>query len=416
MIGNVFREYRVIVGLVLLLCSSCGRFGGRESAHYTVSLTDFEDVLSVSGVVESLRSITLTCPQQVNGAIIRLVEDGTTVQVGDTVCVLEDQNLQNRYDELTVGLENAEANLEKVKADLASEYALLEAQVRSNEAEAEIAGLDSLQMKYSTPNQQRIKRLELEKNEIERKRYKKKLDALKVIQQSEIRKLELEVQRMRNQLESTENIMKRLVITAPVCGVATLPMSWITGKETAVGDNVWSNVPLVVIPELGEMKVKILAPERDFKSMNVGDSVRYTFDALPGCVAWGKITKKMPVGKPVTRDSKVKAFEVEASIDSVTGMPEPGFTADCRVMLQSEKQTVVVPQVALFDEDSMKVVYVRLKRGYEKRQVSTGRSSQKETVIVAGLEVKESIALIKPSAASVKSVRLLADSIQTIHN
>lgn len=106
-----------------------------------------------------------------------------------------------------------------------------------------------------------------------------------------------------------------------------------------------------------------------------------TFDAMPGNKAWGKITRKSPIGQPVARGSKVKTFEVEASVDSSLTIPTPGLSARCNVIVKRIKNAVVIPQLAIFDEDSSKVVYVKSKSGYEKRKVTTGASSPSRTVI-----------------------------------
>jgi hypothetical protein len=56
------------------------------------------------------------------------------------------------------------------------------------------------------------------------------------------------------------------------------------------------------------MKVMISASEGNYKRINVSDFVEYSFDAMPENKAWGKITKKAPVGQPVSENSKVKFF------------------------------------------------------------------------------------------------------------
>jgi len=70
-----------------------------------------------------------------------------------------------------------------------------------------------------------------------------------------------------------------------------------------------------------------------------------------------------------------------------------------------------VPQIALFDDDSIKVVFVKSKKGYEKRQVLTGISSPKESVVTAGLEDGDIITLSKPKPSLVKQLIALPDSL-----
>ncbi len=395
--------------LLLFLTFSCSQ--DTNMATYTVSQSDFTNVLLVEGAVEPVLSTTLTGPRYCDGVVQFLVDDGVHVEKDQVVCIIEYQELQNQYDQIIIALENAEAGLNKTKADLNMQYALLEAQVKTNEADTKISQMDSLQLAFYTPNQRKIKELELKKVSVEKNRYEKKLKALKVIQQSEIRKWELEIQGLRAQVQSVKERVDALTLKAPRGGLTIRATCWLTGKKYQVGDPVWGMMPLVIIPEYNEMKVKIMASETDYKNININDSVNYTFDAMPGNTGSGKILKKAPIGQPYKEGGKVKFFEIEASVDSVFTMPEPGFTANCHIILKQTKNVVSVPQIAIFEEDSMKVVFVQNKKGYERRQVLTGLSSPKESVITAGLTNGEIIALMRPKPSLVKEKTTLPDSL-----
>jgi multidrug efflux pump subunit AcrA (membrane-fusion protein) len=145
-----------------------------------------------------------------------------------------------------------------------------------------------------------------------------------------------------------------------------------------------------------QMKVKIMAPEGQFKRLKIGDKVEFSFDAQPDNQAWGTITKKAPIGQPIKRRSKVKVFEVEASVDSSRHIPTPGMSAQCRIILYQLSDTLVVPQIALFERDSAKVVYVETGKGYEVREVVPGLSSPSEVVIMKGLKAGDRISLLLP--------------------
>ena len=144
------------------------------------------------------------------------------------------------------------------------------------------------------------------------------------------------------------------------------------------------------------MKVLIYAQETEYKRLHEGDSITYTFDAMPGNRAWGRITKLSPVGQTRTQGSAVKTFEIEASVDSMLTPVDPGMSALCRVYLRHIPDTIVVPSISIFDKDSLKVVYVEHKGHFEERQVTLGESSPRSTIITDGLAIGERIALIKP--------------------
>ena len=130
--------------------------------------------------------------------------------------------------------------------------------------------------------------------------------------------------------------------------------------------------------------------------MQLGDSVMYTFDALPMNRGWGHIVKMASVGQTRTEGSQVKTFEVEVSVDSLSASAEPGLSTRCHIYVKHIPDTIVVPTIGIFERDSLKVVYVKKERKYEEREVTLGIGSPKMTVVANGLKEGEQIALIKP--------------------
>jgi len=395
---------------ILTLLFSCQSETKKEAPTYKVTKSDFEDYLTIDGFVEPVQTTTIGCPRDADGTVAYIIDDGTYVKKGDVVCIVEDKNLKKDYDETCVNLENAKAGLNKTKADLDLNYALLDAQVKNNEAETDIANLDTLQLQYLTPIQRRIKELELEKVSIEKRKLQKKLKSLAVINQSELRKSAFQIQRFTNRMESSKEKIEALTIKAPQGGLLTRANHF-TGKKLQVGDPVWGNMSLAFIPGLDKMKVKIFASEGNYKRINVNDSVEYSFDAMPKNKAWGIIKTKAPVGQPIKENSKIKVFEIEATMDKSIVIPEPGLTTNCKVILKRVKDTLVIPQITIFEQDSMKVVYVKKSNKYELRQILTGISSPKNAVVIAGLHKNEIISFVQPASALIEKKTLLPKKV-----
>lgn len=390
----------------LLLLISCQQNEGEFHSLYTVTSTDFEDALVADGTVESVNSLTVNCPQGIGGTIVYIVEDGTFVNEGDVVCRIEDPGLATELQDAQTNLEINRANLEKTYADQAMEKAILEAQIQNNEAEKAITSLSEKQLEFSPENQRRIRELELQQSAIQNSRFDKKLRTMKIIQQTEVRRQLMGLQRVEARVKQIEERIASLTLTAPRSGLALRGMNPISDRKFLVGDNAWEGIPMVLLPDMKQMKVRILAPEGVYKRMKIGDKVEYSFDAQPENKAWGTITMKAPVGRPIERNSKVKVFEVEASVDSSLMVPTPGLSAQCKVVLQQVNDTLVVPQIAVFDRDSAKVVYVKSKKGYEIRKVTTAQSSPREIIITNGLKVGESISLSLPEEKTIVKNKL----------
>lgn len=409
--GILLQSLLPLLIIILLTAVSCKDDKDEKLPLLKLKKTIFEDKLNITGSVEPERSTVMSSPDEFDATIVYLVENGKHVEEGDVVCILENKDLENSYDQFLIEVENAAARREKSIADMKLSYALLEAQVKSLDAQTKISNLDSLQLKYLSPNQKKIKELELQKAAIEKDRLDKKLKSQQLINNAQMRRLEFEVMSWENRIKSADDMMLKLTIKARQSGVASRAESQLNGLEIKEGDQIWSGSPLVRIPDLTKMKVTILASEAEYKRMQMNDLVEFTFDAMPGNKGWGKITKKAPVGKPVARDSKVKVFEMEASVDSSLKIPAQGYTANCKVILNQIKDTIVIPQVAIFDVESRKMVYVKIKNGFEGRQVLTGVTSPNDAVIIKGLKGNETISLMKPSSSSIKRNTYLPKAI-----
>lgn len=384
----------IAVGFFICACS----FDKRQLLPlYEVIRQPFEDVLTIEGYAESVRSEHIDCPPDVDGTIVSIVETGTMVNEGDVICVIEDVNIANNYERWKLNLESMQAELEKLIASQELEFALLEAQVRNNDVETLLAESDSLQMLYLNPSERRIKELQAERARIERVQLLKKLEATKGLQKTDVMKIERQIAKIERRLEGEREKMESLTLRAPKDGIVVRGRRWPWSEETwNIGDNVWNGRTVAVLPDFGNVKVLIYAQETEYKRIHEGDSVMYTFDAMPDNIGWGRITKLSPVGQTRTEGSAVKTFEIEATVDSLLSPVDPGLSVQCRVFLRYVPDTIVVPTISIFDRDSMKVVYVEHAGRYEERLVTLGEGSPRSTIISKGLKPGERIALVKP--------------------
>ena len=396
MLDNIRKVLACVISIGLTL-AACSPNGSSTSATYEIKRCDYEDILIIEGYTESVNSVNINCPPDVDGTIISIVETGTYVKQGEVVCVIEDVNIADDYERLKLDLESAYAELEKLKASQQLETALLEAQVKNNDAEALLADFDSLQMLYMSPAERRTKELQLERAAIERARLMKKVDASKVMQEIDVMRIEKNIERIKRNMDDEQKKLESLSIRAPRDGIAIRAKRWPWSSAMwTIGDNAWDGRTIITLPDFDEMKVIFHAKETEYKRLQIGDSIMYTFDAMPQNRAWGLITKMASIGQTRTEGSQVKTFEIEATIDSLLSPVEPGLSARCHIYLRHIPDTIVVPTISIFDKDSLKVVYVQKGRKHEERIVTLGLSSPKTTIVSEGLKEGETISLIKP--------------------
>jgi HlyD family secretion protein len=234
--------------IFILLFLSCNN-NTDQLVYHKVERTTFSDVLQVSGSVNAKNSSTVSSPLRYDLTIVSIVDDGTVVKMGDTICVLENKELLNQYNTLLTSVEGAKAQYNKSKANLNLNFAILEAQVKNNEAQTSITNLDSLEIIYLSDQQRKIKEIELKIASIEKAKYESKLAFLKLINASELKKQELIIRRNENRAQNIKSDLDKMIITAPRDGLALRSRSWMTGNKLQPGDQVWGSPhPLSTCP------------------------------------------------------------------------------------------------------------------------------------------------------------------------
>jgi multidrug resistance efflux pump len=309
----------------------------------------------------------------VEGEIIFLVEDGQKVSEGDVLCVLEDPYVKNDYEELLMNVETEKAELNKLKADLNKQNAIMEAQIKTILAQTAIANLDSVQLAFSSPVQRRLTELQLKQAAIEKNKLERTMSFNKEINDQQLKAQQMTIKRLENRLAQAKEQLEKLTIWAPQAGLAIRSTSPMTGSKWREGDQVWPGLPIVQIPAMDSMKVHMEVAETEYKRIETADSVVYQFDAMPGNWAIGRITVKAPMGRSIKGSSSVKVYDVEGSVEKYRQLPDPGYTASCRVIINRLADTLVIPQIAVFEEDSAtRYVNVTAEERFEKRKSITG--------------------------------------------
>lgn len=379
----------------MLSCSPAARFDQVLTSNSEKK--DFIDELTVSGTLEAVNTRSYACPGVRTDVTIQyLIPEGTFVHSGDTLCILEGREIENDYLQALIDLENAQAEYNKSRADLNLQFLMLEAEVKTIEASSKIKELDSVQMRFTSASDRKITELELEKAEVERNIALKKLEFLKKINEKELQSMKLKIDQQQNKVDQAKSKIDQLTLTSDIDGIVIYEKHWGTGKKLREGDVVWWVMPIVKIPDLDAFQIKMRVSEAAYKRIQREQSIEATVDAFPEIKLTGKIKYKAPVGKPVKEQSEVKMFEVTASLDSSRLDLQPGLGVTCQVLVKNIPDTIVVPLISLFDEDSAKVVYVARNERFIRKAVTVSDQNSLEAVVVNGLEGHEVLALSKP--------------------
>jgi len=387
-------------GLVTFLCLSCTPSNQKkvESLQaFTVKKNNFVNTMTVSGVLETSRSISVTCP--VRGfdlTIDWIIEEGTVAHKGDTLCKLECSDLETRYNEAMKNADVARSNYEKTKAQQELESSILQSQIQTNDASTKIAMLDSSKLVFLSPANRRITELKIEKAMIEKNKLVRRLEFMKKIDKSALRALQTRIQIEERNMKTTETNLEKLIIISDTSGIIRYDNNMITGKKIKPGDVIWGSLPILKLVDLSEFQVRLFVNENQYQNIQKDQNTEIIIDAYQNIKLKGKISQKKPSGKPVRENSNVKVFEIVASLDSTAALLQPGISVTCKVFLNTLNDTITIPLMSVFEKDSLKIVYVRHQGKIQKRKITTSLLSDKYIVVTNGLKPKEQILLTEP--------------------
>ena len=401
---RILRPLLAAAVFFLLSCKGNEKVAGTLLCQ--VERRDYSEEITLSGITQSENTTTLFCGEDTDGEIAYVIEDGTYVQEGDTLCIIDSPNLQKSMDDMVERQKTVEAELVKTAANYELEHAIMLANELRNEAEAQLSSLDSLQMEFSPELQRRISELNLRKASIERERYRRNMKTQEIVHNVDMQRIRTLKKAIGRRIAEQRERINALVVRAPHDGYALCADAPSGHEKLTIGTSVWERCPLIIMPDLNRMEVLLNVPENDYKRMEIDDPVTFTFSAIPDSMAWGHIIRMIPVGKDVGT-GKVKLFEVTATIDSAQSVIMPQSTAQCAIRLRTMKDTLVVPSVCVYDRDSIKVVYVHHGKGLaEEREVTVAASSTNEVVIAHGVEEGEELFLLKPSDRRIRKLKI----------
>lgn len=324
--------------------------------------------------------------------------------------------LESMYQQTRNSLDSLEAALKKTEADNRLNRALLEAQLATNEAQLKISSIDSLHLKFASELQRKLLVLEIKKALIEKEKSEKKLAAITLIGENDIKQINSRIIQQKSKLQSMADQVNSLTIIAqrdgeitrtesPVFSIMGSQGNGTIGGPMKEGSVLFMNNPVLQFPDLSKMQISAEVAEADFKKIEKDQRVIITVDAAEKLITTGRISRKNLIGRnaQMYSESKVKFYEIIMDVDSCHAKIKPGLSASCEITISEAKDTLFVPTLAVFERDSSKVVYVRKKDSYIPVKVQTGISGNSYTIITGGLSGDEIIAITEPPTSSISS-------------
>lgn len=329
---------------------------------------------------------------QVGGQIKKLyVKLGDVVKAGDIIAEIDSATQQN--------------NVDTKKAQLG----IYEAKLNSAKVALEIS-------KTKFKREQEL----FAKNATSKEEFENAKNTL-AANEASLKEIEAQIVQAKISLNTARIDLGYTKITAPKGGV-------VVSVQVEEGQTVNSNqtTPTIVnIADLSKVQLKMEIAEGDITKIKVGSKVEYSILSEPNRKFHAHISSIDPGlttlsnGKYKTTSSSGTAtssssssaiyYYAKAVVDNPDGTLRIGMTTQNTVILDSVKDAVIVPSIAIKKEDGKSVVYV-LKKGKdgldtaERREVQTGLIDSLKTQILSGVEEGEEVVTKRNSAAEISEM------------
>lgn len=359
---------------------------------FTLQSSDFESTIITQGQIKSQEYHKINLPsifsdQQLNIYYLRindLVAEGTKVEKGDFVALLDQEQIKteiNRAQDRQLNYENY-VNMSKI--DSAADLTKRRNNIREMEYNLEYKILEIKQSIYESASyQDKVKR--------EYSRAQRKLDMTKRdytrSQLSHSKKCvynQHELTEITEKLEKLKHALAASRITAPTDGM--LIYAKVRGRTIKKDSRVapWSP-EIAVIPNLNKLVSETYIEEVDVQKVKIGSTVRIKVDALPNKEFTGEVVSFSNIGKSMKGlDSKV--FDISIKVNGYANDIAHNMNTTNEIIVMSKSNVLTVPLQYIYSTNKGDVVYRKVNREFQETPISYTYSNEEVVLIDTGLD------------------------------
>lgn len=290
----------IVGGAAIVLLGAWAMFGrGEDEAPYRTAQVDrgaITRVVSATGTLQPLVSVNVG--STVSGLALSVEADfNSTVRAGQVLARLEPDTFQQRVDQASASLRQAQADYGVADADY-QRYAMLE------------------QRGFASPQLMLQKRVARE-------------NAGAAVAQA------------RAALATAQTDLDRSVIRSPITGV-------VVDRQINPGQSVAASFQaptlFVIAQDLSRLQANITVDEADIGEVREGLTVRFTVDAFPDQEFEGRVAQVRQQG---VNTNNVVSYTVVVEADNPGRRLLPGMTANAEIIIQETQNVARLPNAAL---------------------------------------------------------------------
>ncbi len=209
------------------------------------------------------------------------------------------------------------------------------------------------------------------------------------------------IQELTSKLALAHQQLSRTEVRADVAGIVVYKDVFFGSEQRRpqVGDQVWANQPLLILPDISKMIVETKIRETDIHRVEKNQDVQVRVQAYPDLRLTGTVSLVGTLAQEEKERRGTKFFGVTILIRESETRLRPGMTARVEIEVEERTSSLYVPLDAVFEKGGGHVCFVLGGRSVVARAVVLGPSNQDFVVVEKGLRSGERVALRDPGAA-----------------
>lgn len=339
--------------------------------------------------------------------LVELAKPGSHVKKGETVAEFDRQYQLNRLDDYKATVAQLDADVKKLKADLATAEEAHRQLVNSGKANWDKALLDLKTAEVRSAIEAEDLQLAARETEAQYKEVAAEAKLVEGSQRAQIRAAEIERDQAKIELDRATMNVNRMIVRAPMDGIVVMQSIWRGGDfgQVQQGDQIWPGMTFMQIVDPSSMVIMGTVNQVDAESVRLGAKATARLDAYPGSQFPARVVGVGAMTKPgAWRPNYMREIPIRLKLEQIDPRVIPDLSASTDILLASEKQATLAPLDAVFFEGTAKpFVFLRSSSGWQRREIELGLRNHVAAVVRAGVSPGDVVALERPASGKAPS-------------
>jgi multidrug efflux pump subunit AcrA (membrane-fusion protein) len=372
---------------------------GSDDRHVAIAkLGNIDRILRLTGRTSARKysNIIAPTPRGPEGGralvLMKLVKPGAYVKKGELIAQIDAQSTQDHVEDVADSVRQAEADIEKRKAEQRVEWESLQQVLRTAKSDRDKALLDAKTTGLLTDIERELLKLNVEEAEARYTQLQKDLAFHKAANEAELRILDITRERQKRHHDRHAGDLVKFTIHSPSDGLAVMQTTFRGGESGQVqeGDQVGPGQSFMKVVNPASMQVEAKANQTESSELRIGQPVTVLLDAFPGLQFKGRVYS---IGALATggwmQNNYIRSIPVNVQIEGSDPRLIPDLSAAADVLVGKAENVLCIPLAAVHERNGRTTVLAREAGApglsFEERQVTLGIHDGKNVVVLSGL-------------------------------